>query len=187
VDEVGRGPLAGDVVAAAVILGPWRPAGLNDSKKISPARRGRLRALIERHALAVAIGRASAQEIDRLNILQATLLAMQRAVASLALPPALVLVDGNRLPAIAYPALAVVKGDAQVPEISAASIVAKECRDLEMRCLDERFPGYGFATHKGYPTRQHLEALARLGPICEHRRSFRPVREQLITKETHDR
>jgi ribonuclease HII len=187
VDEVGRGPLVGDVVAAAVILGPWRPAGLTDSKKLSPARRGQLRELIECHAFAVAIGRASAREIDRLNILQATLLAMQRAVGSLALQPALVLVDGNRLPAIKYPALAVVKGDAQVPEISAASIVAKECRDRSMQRLEERFPGYGFAAHKGYPTRQHLEALARLGPICEHRRSFRPVREHLVAKENHDR
>lgn len=178
VDEVGRGPLVGDVVAAAVILGPTCTVrGLADSKALSAARRETLAHELHSSAAAVALGRASPAEIDDLNILQATLLAMTRAVEALALRPDLVLVDGNRLPPWEFPAEAVVKGDAKVPEIAAASIVAKVQRDGEMLALEERWPGYGFAGHKGYPTQAHMEALRRLGPTPEHRFSFRPVRE----------
>jgi ribonuclease HII len=178
VDEVGRGPLVGDVVAAAVILGPALAGeAFCDSKAISAPRREELAQRIRTHALCVGLGRASPEEIDRLNILRATLLAMRRAVADLDHTPALVLVDGNRLPDWDYPSEAVVRGDAQVPEIGAASIIAKVQRDAEMRALDARYPGYGMAAHKGYPTPAHLEALARLGPTPCHRRSFRPVRE----------
>lgn len=181
VDEVGRGPLVGDVVAAAVIL----PATVDgrafaDSKTLSPARREGLAEHLHAQAV-VAIGRASPQEIDRINILAATLLAMTRAVRALPVEPALVLVDGNRLPDWPYPSLAVVRGDGCVPEIAAASIVAKVQRDREMVDLDARCPGYGFAAHKGYPTPAHLDALRRLGPLPEHRRSFRPVRDLLVT------
>lgn len=178
VDEVGRGPLAGDVVVAAVILNPdVTIVGLADSKVLSAPRREVLAAMITDTAVAVSIGRASAREIDQINILQATLLAMTRAVRGLAIQPALVLVDGNRLPAWDYTACSVVKGDSKVAAISAASIVAKVQRDGEMAELHARWPAYGFDAHKGYPTRVHLDALARLGPIPEHRMSFAPVRK----------
>lgn len=177
IDEAGRGPLAGPVVAAAVILVADRPiAGLRDSKQLSAAQRERLAAAIRDRALAWALGRAEPAEIDRLNILGATLLAMRRALEGLAVPPARALVDGNRCPALPCDCEAIVRGDASVPAISAASILAKVARDAEMRDLDTAWPGYGFAVHKGYPTRQHLEALARLGPCAVHRRSFGPVR-----------
>lgn len=181
VDEVGRGPLVGAVVTAAVILDPARPiAGLADSKKLTPARREVLARQIREQALAWSLGQAEAHEIDQLNILQATLLAMQRAVAGLAIRPDEVLVDGNRCPVLTMPARAIVKGDALVPAISAASILAKVARDAEMQALHARHPGYGFDRHKGYPTAEHLEALRRLGPLPEHRRSFAPVRNLLI-------
>lgn len=177
VDEVGRGPLAGPVVTAAVVLDPRRPvAGLADSKALSPERRSRLAIEIRAHAAAWALGRAEVEEIDRLNILQATLLAMQRAVAALAVAPRAVLIDGNRCPELPCPARAVVGGDRCVPQISAASILAKVARDAEMVELDVLYPGYGFAAHKGYPTRTHLQALQRLGASPIHRRSFAPVR-----------
>ena len=180
VDEVGRGPLVGDVVTAAVILDPaWPIAGLADSKKLSEKRRLSLYDEILDKALAYAIGRCSPAEIDTLNILHATLLAMQRAVAGLSLAPGWVLVDGNRTPDFGLPALAVVKGDALVAEISAASILAKVTRDREMAELDARFPDYGFARHKGYPTAEHLARLQQFGVTEYHRRSFRPVREAL--------
>lgn len=180
VDEVGRGPLCGPVVTAAVILDPARPIqGLNDSKKLSEARREQLFEEICAKALAWSIGRAEVEEIDRLNILQATFLAMQRAVAGLAVRPALALIDGNRCPQLDVPAAPVVQGDARVPAIAAASILAKVSRDREMRMLDQRYPGYGLAGHKGYPTPAHLEALQRLGPTPIHRRSFAPVRRLL--------
>ena len=180
VDEAGRGPLAGPVVAAAVILDPGRPiAGLADSKKLSERRRNELAETIRRQALAWALGRADPAEIDRINILQATMRAMERAVSALSIPPQRVLVDGNRLPRLAWPAEAVVGGDARVACISAASIIAKVARDAEMYALGERFPGYGFERHKGYPTGQHLQAMARLGVTEVHRRSFAPVRRQL--------
>jgi ribonuclease HII len=180
VDEAGRGPLAGPVVAAAVVLAPDRPiAGLRDSKQLSPAQREGLAAQIRGSALAFGIGRAEVEEIDRLNILRATLLAMRRAVASLPVCPLRALVDGNRCPELPCPCEAIVRGDASVPAISAASILAKVARDAEMLALDAAWPGYGFAVHKGYPTRLHLEALARLGPSAVHRRSFGPVRRLL--------
>jgi ribonuclease HII len=181
VDEAGRGPLAGPVVAAAVVLAPDRPiAGLRDSKQLSPAQREGLAAQIRASALAFGIGRAEAEEIDRLNILRATLLAMQRAVASLSVRPLRALVDGNRCPELPCSCEAIVRGDASVPAISAASILAKVARDAEMLALDAAWPGYGFAVHKGYPTRFHLEALARLGPSAVHRRSFGPVQRLLL-------
>ncbi len=178
VDEAGRGPLIGAVVAAAVILDPARPiVGLADSKTLSEKRRVLLQRQIEEHALAWALGRAEVEEIDRLNILHASMLAMRRAIEALPLPPDEVLVDGNRLPpGLAVPARALVKGDALEPAISAASILAKVARDREMVALDQRYPGYGLAQHKGYPTRVHLEALQRLGPTPEHRCSFGPVK-----------
>jgi ribonuclease HII len=176
VDEVGRGPLAGPVVTAAVILDPARPIdGLRDSKALAPARREALAALIRERALAWALGRAEVEEIDAHNILRATLLAMARAVHALPVAPERVLVDGNQCPEVPWPVEAVVGGDARVPAISAASILAKVARDAEMVELDARYPGYGLAGHKGYPTREHLEALARLGPSPIHRRSFAPV------------
>lgn len=186
VDEVGRGPLVGDVVAAAVILPREGIAGLRDSKAMSPRQREKIAVTLLQGAVNIGLGRASPEEIDHLNILHATMLAMQRAVAALTVPPALVLVDGNRLPDWDYPSFAVVKGDARVPEIAAASIVAKVTRDGEMAALDKRYPGYGFAAHKGYPTRQHLEALAELGPTPQHRRSFRPVRNAIANTESHE-
>ena len=180
VDEVGRGPLCGPVVTAAVILDPARPIlGLNDSKKLSEARRERLFDEIREKALAWCIGRAEVEEIDRLNILQATFLAMQRAVAGLAVRPSLALIDGNRCPVLEVPAAPVVQGDGRVPAIAAASILAKVSRDREMAALDALYPGYGMAGHKGYPTPAQLEALRRLGPTPIHRRSFAPVRALL--------
>ncbi|SFM31366.1 RNase HII [Halopseudomonas yangmingensis] len=180
VDEVGRGPLCGAVVTAAVILDPSRPIeGLNDSKKLSEARREALFPLIQQQALAWCIARAEVEEIDQLNILQATLLAMQRAVAGLSITPQRVLVDGNRCPTLPMPAAAVVKGDSRVPAIAAASILAKVARDREMGELDLRYPGYGLAKHKGYPTPLHLAALRQLGVTPIHRRSFAPVRALL--------
>jgi ribonuclease HII len=177
VDEAGRGPLAGPVVAAAVILDARRPIrGLADSKVLTARRRERLFDEIRASALCVAVGQAGVDEIDTLNILQATLLAMQRAVAGLRLVPARVLVDGNRLPALAVPAHAVVGGDASVAAICAASIVAKVTRDRLCAELDAAHPGYGFAEHKGYATAAHLDALRRHGPCAAHRRSFAPVR-----------
>lgn len=180
VDEVGRGPLCGPVVTAAVILDPARPIlGLNDSKKLSEARREALYDEIREKALAWCIARAEVEEIDRLNILHATLLAMQRAVEGLSITPSLALIDGNRCPLLAVPSEAVIGGDASVPAIAAASILAKVSRDREMRLLDEQYPGYGLAVHKGYPTPKHLEALQRLGPTPIYRRSFAPVRRLL--------
>lgn len=180
VDEVGRGPLVGAVVAAAVILDPARPiAGLRDSKKLSEKRRAELAEEIREKALAWSLGRAERIEIDEINILKATMLAMQRAVNGLKVAPDYVLVDGNRTPLLTYPALAVVKGDSLVPAISAASILAKVARDAEMHALHHQYPHYGFDEHKGYPTAKHLAALKEHGPILEHRRSFSPVREAL--------
>ena len=185
VDEVGRGPLVGDVVAAAVILDPARPIeGLADSKKLSEKRRERLYEQIRERALAWCVAKASPAEIDELNILHATMLAMQRAVAGLGVTPDYALIDGNRCPVLPCAAEPVVKGDARVAEISAASILAKVERDRQMQQLHLQFPEYGFARHKGYPTPEHLAALARLGPLPEHRRSFRPVREHL-NREPH--
>jgi ribonuclease HII len=183
VDEVGRGPLVGAVVTAAVILDPARPiAGLADSKKLSERRRLELAEEICEKALAWALGRAEPQEIDEVNILRATMAAMQRAVAGLNPPPQHVMVDGNRCPRFACAATAVVKGDALVACISAASILAKVARDAEMVALHERFPQFGFAAHKGYPTAAHLAALKQYGPLAEHRRSFAPVRAALAAR-----
>ena len=180
VDEAGRGPLAGPVLAAAVILDDLhRIAGLADSKVLSPRRREKLFDQIRAHALCVSVGQASVEEIDALNILQATLLAMRRAVEGLRLPPHRVLVDGNRLPVLSMPARAIVKGDATVPAISAASIIAKVERDRLCAGLHERWPQYGFEGHKGYPTAEHLKALRTHGACPAHRRSFGPVRAVL--------
>jgi ribonuclease HII len=177
VDEAGRGPLAGPVVAAAVILDELRPVrGLADSKVLTPARRERLFEAICAQALCVSIAQASAEEIDRLDILQATLLAMRRAVDGLRLVPREVLVDGNQVPALAQPVRAVVRGDATVPAISAASILAKVHRDRLCAQLHAVHPQYGFDRHKGYPTAEHLAALRAHGPCAAHRRSFAPVR-----------
>lgn len=177
VDEAGRGPLAGPVAVAAVILDAARPIdGLGDSKALTEAKREALFPLIQAQARAWSIVLVNADEIDRLNILQATLAGMRRAVEALSVPPAHVLVDGNRVPSgLDVPADAVVRGDAKVAAISAASILAKVARDRWMRELDAVHPGYGFATHKGYPTPEHLDALRRLGPCPAHRRSFAPV------------
>ena len=176
VDEVGRGPLVGAVVTAAVILDPNQPIeGLADSKKLSEKRRIALAEEIKAKALSWSLGRAEPEEIDRLNILHATMLAMQRAVAGLAITPDFVLVDGNRIPQLPMPAQAVVKGDSLVAEISAASILAKVARDLEMEELDKQYPAYGFAQHKGYPTKLHFEKLSELGATPFHRKSFAPV------------
>jgi len=180
VDEAGRGPLAGPVVAAAVILDPARPIiGLADSKKLSAVRRERLAAEICTSALAWCVAEASVEEIDALNILQATLLAMQRAVAGLTVRPIEVLVDGNRCPAFDMPVRAIVGGDATVAEISAASILAKTHRDAVLLALHADHPQYGFDRHKGYGTVEHLTALRLHGPTPHHRKSFSPVREQL--------
>lgn len=180
VDEVGRGPLCGAVVAAAVILDPAYPiAGLADSKKLSEPRREQLYDIIRERALAWSIGRAEVEEIDQLNILHATMLAMQRAVAGLTPAPSHALIDGNRCPKLSCTAEAVIKGDSKVAAISAASIIAKVTRDREMAELDCIYPGYGIAIHKGYPTPAHLEALSRLGVSPIHRRSFAPVRRLL--------
>ncbi|MEH6358410.1 MAG: ribonuclease HII [Pseudomonadales bacterium] len=180
VDEVGRGPLAGAVVAAAVILDPNNPIeGLADSKKLTEKRREALFPLIQERALAWCIARASEAEIDELNILHASLLAMQRAVLGLKLAPEKVLVDGNRCPELPYPSEAIIKGDSLVPAISAASILAKVVRDREMVAFEETYPGYGFAKHKGYPTALHMQALKSLGATPIHRRSFAPVKAVL--------
>ncbi len=180
VDEAGRGPLAGPVYAACVVLDRARPiAGLRDSKLLSAAQRERLAQSIRGQALAWSVARAEVEEIDRLNILQASLLAMARAVERLGLRPGEVLVDGNRCPRVAVPVRAVVGGDALVPEISAASILAKTARDAEMLALHALYPDYGFDRHKGYSTSEHLAALGRLGPCPAHRRSFAPVRRLL--------
>lgn len=181
VDEVGRGPLIGAVVTAAVILDPARPiAGLADSKKLSEKKRLLLAEEIKQNALAWSLGRAEAEEIDQLNILQASLLAMQRAIEALAIQPHFVLVDGNKLPQLAMPAQAVVKGDSLVAEISAASILAKVARDQEMAELDKQYPHYGLAQHKGYPTALHLEKLQQYGVLPQHRKSFAPVKRCLL-------
>lgn len=180
VDEVGRGPLAGPVVAAAVILDPARPIdGLADSKRLSETRREALAPIIRECALVWALGRAEVEEIDALNILQASLLAMRRAVLALTMTPDFALIDGNRCPELPCPAEAVIKGDSRVAAISAASIIAKVARDHEMVELDAQYPGYGLAGHKGYPSPGHLAALARLGVTPIHRRSFAPVRRLL--------
>lgn len=180
VDEAGRGPLAGPVVAAAVILDARRPiAGLADSKTLSATRREELASQIREQASAWALGVASVEEIDQLNILQATLLAMQRAVHGLSIVPALALVDGNQAPWLSCAVRTVVRGDATVASISAASILAKVVRDAMLQDLDRQYPGYGLARHKGYPTAAHLRALEFLGPAVVHRRSFGPVRRLL--------
>jgi ribonuclease HII len=180
VDEAGRGPLCGPVMAAAVILDPARPIlGLNDSKKLTEAARERLAPQIRERALAWAVAEASVDEIDRLNILHATMLAMQRAVMTLGMAPSEVLIDGNRCPQLPYPARAIVKGDASEPAISAASILAKTARDHAMRLLDAEWPQYGLAAHKGYPTAAHLLALEAHGVRDFHRRSFGPVKKLL--------
>ena len=184
VDEVGRGPLVGDVVTAAVILDPNNPIEcLNDSKKLSEKKRLALLPEIKEKALAWAVGRCSPEEIDELNILQATMVAMQRAIASLKVQPDLALIDGNRCPELPMDSQAVVKGDLRVAEISAASIIAKVVRDQEMEELDKQYPQFGFAKHKGYPTKAHFEAIEQHGVISEHRKSFKPVKKALGIEE----
>lgn len=184
VDEVGRGPLVGAVVTAAVILDPNNPiAGLADSKKLSEKKREKLFDEIKEKALCWCIGRAEPEEIDKINILHATMLAMQRAVAGLSIAPEFVLIDGNRCSELPMPSQAVVKGDSLVQEISAASILAKVVRDREMVELDKAFPEYGFAKHKGYPTAYHLEKLAQYGATEFHRKSFAPVRRALDSQK----
>ncbi|EPJ44800.1 MAG: RnhB protein [Osedax symbiont Rs2] len=176
-DEVGRGPLIGDVVAACVILDPCRPiSGLADSKKLSEKKREYLYQQIVENALCYALGRASPEEIDQLNILHASMLAMQRSILGLTIIPQMVLVDGNRCPDIDYPCAAIVKGDAKVQAISAASIVAKVIRDREMQQMHIQHPEYGFDRHKGYPTKEHMAALVKYGPLPCHRKSFNPVK-----------
>ncbi len=180
VDEVGRGPLVGDVVTAAVILDPNQPIeGLNDSKKLSEKKRLALYPEIKAKALAWSVGRCSPAEIDELNILQATMVAMQRAIEGLAVAPEFALIDGNRVPNLPMAAQAVVKGDLRVAEISAASIIAKVVRDQEMEELDKQYPEFGFAKHKGYPTKAHFEAIEKHGVIDQHRKSFKPVKRAL--------
>lgn len=181
VDEVGRGPLAGPVIAAAVILDNYKTiSGLTDSKVLSKKRRVILSEYILQNAVAVGVGRAEPEEIDEYNILQATLKAMLRAIESLSHKPSSILIDGNHAPQCELNIQTVVGGDLIIPEISAASIVAKVIRDDEMTEMDSLYPGYGFANHMGYPTRQHLEALKKLGPSPIHRQSFRPVRNQSL-------
>lgn len=184
VDEVGRGTLAGDVVTAAVILDPKKPiTGLNDSKKLSEKKREELFDIICENALSWSIARATVEEIDQLNILQASLLAMKRAVEALNVQPEHVLVDGNKLPKWRYNAEAVIKGDGRVESIGAASILAKVTRDREMVVFEEQYPGYGFAKHKGYPTKQHREALEQLGITPIHRHSYGPVKDVIAQQE----
>lgn len=184
VDEVGRGPLAGDVVTAAVILDASKPIeGLADSKKLTDNRRQQLALEIREKALCWHIARASVEEIDRYNILQATMMAMVRAVDGLSINPEYVAVDGNRMPPWTYNAETVVKGDDKVPEVSAASILAKVCRDGEMIAFDEQYPGYGFAGHKGYGTKQHMGAIEQLGPSPIHRQTFEPVKSMLAATQ----
>ncbi len=181
VDEAGRGPLAGAVVAAAVILDPAHPVeGVTDSKKLTAKKREYLELEIQQHAIAWAIGRAEVEEIDEINILQASLLAMSRAVEQLSVKPTHVQVDGNQCPSMAYPVEAIVKGDALIPAIGAASILAKVARDRELILLDAQYPEYGFAKHKGYPTKAHVAALEEHGVSPVHRRSFGPVRRLCI-------
>jgi ribonuclease HII len=185
VDEVGRGPLAGPVYAAAVILDPARlPAGLDDSKKMTEARREKAFDAIMASALAVGIGVASVEEIDRINILASTMLAMRRAVDRLSVAPVHVLVDGNKVPALPCPADAIVKGDSKVLSIAAASIIAKVTRDRVMSELDLAFPGYGWARNKGYGTADHMEALVRIGPSVHHRTSFAPIAQLMHSAGT---
>ena len=180
VDEAGRGPLAGNVFAAAVILDPARPiAGLADSKTLSEKKRDLLAVQIKQHSLAWVIAVASVEEIDHLNILQASLLAMQRAVQALSIEPQLVLVDGLYTPQISYAAQAIIKGDSKIPAISAASILAKTARDAEMYQLDKLYPQYGFARHKGYPTAMHMQRLLLHGVSPVHRKSYAPVKKLL--------
>ncbi len=183
VDEVGRGPLAGDVVAAAVILSDPAPAGITDSKALTAQRRRRLADVIRNESVSWALGRASVAEIDQLNILEASLLAMRRAVEGLSVTPTLVLVDGNRLPRWSFESRAIVKGDLREPTIGAASILAKVQRDGEMQALHDQYPEYGFNQHKGYPTKAHLAVLERLGVTPIHRRSFAPVKRLLAHPE----
>ena len=183
VDEAGRGPLAGPVIAGAVILDPDNPvSGLRDSKRLTAARREALYDEIRDKALAWAVGRAEVEEIDRINILQASLRAMQRAVAALRPAAEYALIDGNRCPELTCPAQAIIKGDSLVAAISAASIMAKVTRDREMIELDAQYPGYGLAQHKGYPSKTHIEALQRLGVLPVHRRSYAPVRRIIETQ-----
>ncbi len=180
VDEVGRGPLVGAVVTAACILDPNKPIeGLTDSKKLTEKKREALAEEIKEKALSWSIARADADEIDELNILHATMLAMQRAVAHLSVQPDFVLIDGNRCPSLPMDSQSVVKGDLRVAEISAASILAKVARDNEMKELDKLYPDFGFAKHKGYPTKLHFEMLAKFGPTPQHRQSFKPVKKAL--------
>ena len=180
VDEVGRGPLAGAVVTAAVILDPDNPIeGLDDSKKLTEKQRSALAAEIKKKALCYFIARAEHEEIDELNVFHATLLAMKRAVAGLTLSPDRVLVDGKFCPDIPFPCEAVIKGDSKVAAISAASILAKVSRDNEMIAMENTYPGYGFAQHKGYPTKFHVEAIQRLGITPIHRKSYKPVQKVL--------
>ena len=184
VDEAGRGPLAGPVCAAAVILDPKRPIeGLADSKKLSAKKREALAPLIRERALAWAIAWAEPEEIDRVNILRATMNAMRRAVEGLQVAPDCVWVDGNRLPDLPYPAEAIVKGDAKVPAISAASILAKTARDAKMREYAEQYPEYGFERHAGYGTKEHVAALEKFGPTPIHRKTFEPVKSLLRARE----
>ncbi len=187
-DEVGRGCMACSVIAAAVILpekGEWM-SGLADSKKLSPAKREELAAIIRVQSLAWAVGRAEVDEIDRINILEASMLAMVRAFRSLPIKPDRAVVDGNRYPPLDCPGVAIVKGDATIREISAASILAKVVRDHEMAVLDSLFPGYGFKMHKGYPTRRHQEALKRLGVTPIHRLSYQPVKAVTLARRPVD-
>ncbi|RBW64335.1 ribonuclease HII [Vibrionales bacterium C3R12] len=180
IDEVGRGPLVGDVVTAAVILDPNNPIeGLTDSKKLSEKKRLALYPEIKEKSLAWAVGRCSPEEIDQFNILQATMVAMQRAIEGLSIQPDLALIDGNRVPTLSMDAIAVVKGDLRVQEISAASIIAKVVRDQEMEDLDKLHPEFGFAQHKGYPTKAHFAAIEQHGVIDQHRKSFKPVKRAL--------
>jgi len=184
VDEAGRGPLVGNVVAAAVILDPENAIdGLNDSKKLSARRREQLADQVRDRAIAWSVVSIDAEQIDRINILQATMLAMQQAVEQLTVPPQHVFIDGNRCPQINVPATAIVKGDARVAEISAASILAKVERDAQMLALHETYPQYGFDKHKGYPTKAHFAALAEHGPCPEHRRSYAPVKRAVARDE----
>lgn len=186
VDEVGRGPLAGDVVTAAVILDPNKSIeGLDDSKKLSEKKRDALFDIIKERALSWSIARCSVEDIDQINILQASLLAMKKAVDGLAITPEHVWVDGNKMPRWNYAAETVIKGDSRVPAIAAASILAKVTRDREMVAYEEQYPGYGFAAHKGYPTKAHIDALQRLGITPIHRRSYAPVKKILALSETN--
>lgn len=180
IDEAGRGPLAGPVVAAAVILDPLQPIqGLDDSKKLTGSRRNILAIEIKQKAIAWTLALADVDEIDNLNILYASLLAMKRCVEALLIKPTLVMVDGPYSPQINYPVKAIIKGDRKIPAISAASILAKVERDMKMTALDKKYPGYGFSSHKGYPTRSHIRALRELGVSPVHRKSFTPVRNML--------